>query len=179
MKYKKIILICAIFFVASNIYAQMFHDAAAYELKGKVKQCQRDIFGDGDWEVLNFERNGKLVCSEILQRNSAGYLEISATEDIGYLYTYNNSGMLIEFEIITRGKSGKFQNYMTSKYIYDSNNRISSELIYQDNKLVGKGTYQYIKIDNKGNWTERIFNNSSVDGKYNVKVRQKRIITYW
>ena len=140
----------------------MTPDLKMHELAGNVKEVR--VYSENKLkEVLEFDRNGELV----LKKNDKEKIAINRDKDNRIIqFTYNNCIDLNQTKRFTYNSKGYPEtiealenNNLSKKEIeYDSGNRIVRQRTKSTNygiELITIKEYEYISIDENGNWTER------------------------
>ena len=138
-------------------------DLKMHELAGNVKEVR--VYSENKLkEVVEFDRNGELV----LQENDKEKIAVKRDNDNRIIhFTYNNSIDLNQTRSFSYNSKGYPEtiealenNNLSKKEIeYDSGNRIVRQRTKSTNygiELITIKEYEYISIDENGNWTERI-----------------------
>lgn len=163
------------------VAAQKYHDAAAFDLRGNVKEYVVKSGNDGKAEVYRFTSDGALSCrmgEEIgdgnqLERDASGYLIRCTLGSLSYSYDYDGSHRKTnETMVASGGILGPVSVIMG--YRYNSNGYVEVEASITN---TSKGfSYAYTQYDNNGNWTERkVYDLATKEFKY----KESREITYW
>lgn len=173
-------LLMLVFWVAMAS-AQKYHDAAAFDLRGNVKEAKLQYSNSSNEAIYRFTSEGALSYHRgedidnncILKRESDGYLSHLNLKSSEYEYVYDDSHRIIlENYKIAGGLIGPFEGL----WIFDYNDKGYISLLTSDIFRSSGDSYNYTKFDNKGNWTER----NVIDLKTNtLKYIEKRSITYW
>ena len=140
----------------------MTPDLKMHELAGNVKEVR--VYSENKLkEVLEFDRNGELV----LKKNDKEKIAINRDKDNRIIqFTYNNCIDLNQTKRFTYNSKGYPEtiealenNNLSKKEIeYDSGNRIVRQRTKSTNygiEFITIKEYEYISIDENGNWTER------------------------
>lgn len=167
-----------------------YHDAAMFDLKGKVKSVKHGLdtyvfTKDGKYEkTINYDGKESFedrYCQSV-KRNSSGYViqtesfqnSLIGIFNIKYTYNYDSLGRLEEITDETTGFALFIENG-TDKTIFvrDQKGNIVSERMVNKNNEEYITKYTNIKTDSHGNWISR---NRIKDGK---SLKDTRTITYW
>lgn len=137
-------------------------DLKMHELAGNVKEVK--VYSENKLkEVVEFDRNGELV----LQENDKEKIAVKRDNDNRIIhFTYNNSIDLNQTRSFSYNSKGYPEtiealenNNLSKKEIeYDSGNRIVRQRTKSTNygiEFITIKEYEYISIDENGNWTER------------------------
>lgn len=170
-----------------NAQSPIHSDVKTFDLIGKVKKCNKSTPHGNS--MYSFSPSGKyepspVIGKEKIDRDEKGRIELIRTitsgGDDGYVksFTYNDKGLVSEVYtmIIMQNVSAVEE---LNKYTYNASNRITKCEQFIMNNMTGKKelstySYRYTKIDEKGNWTERIVTNEV--GKKDI---EKRSIVYY
>lgn len=180
MMKKNILLLMALLWVAC-VSAQKYHDAAAFDLRGNVKECVVRQSNETKQGFYRFTSDGALsYCwgEEIsagskLQRNADGYLSHLYLISMDYEYSYDTlNRILAEKYHMSSGIMDGFVGVWLYEYNAKGYIALKASTIFKN-----KGySYEYTKFDSKGNWTERkVFDLETKAFKY----KETRAIAYW
>ena len=162
-------------------HKKKYHDALIFELKGEVSNCVVSCHSDSNSSdsnpikgiednyqyVYKFSKSGEYITDKknyIPIRNSEGFLihrsytvqnfltdnELTETK----YYEYSDEKLIKEFGVENL-LSGKLRHY-EYKYEYNDKGDLILKREYVEGELYAITTYNILKIDSHGNWTEGI-----------------------
>ena len=161
------LVLCSIF---TTLFAQKYHDAAAFDAYGHVKWILTDVgmyyFGeDGRLDkskstaLADFEKN-------LIERNASGYISKITTDFETQTFTYTTDHRLAK--IMVRGAS----NYSVS-YERDDDNGYQTETTKVISGRQDNTSERYFRHKDAENW---VCKTVSTGGNYKT---EKRVVGYW
>ncbi len=167
--------------LATMLSAQKYHDAAAFDLRGNVKECMVKQSNETEPGYYRFTSDGALYYhwhEEIsdkskLHRDADGDLSRLYLKGMGYEYAYDDAHRILATKCcIWVGVEDGISLFCF--YKYNEKGYIATETT---GTLSNEGdSYEYTRYDAHGNWTERkVFDLKTKEYKY----KETRTITYW
>lgn len=156
--------------IAPNYKFNPIGDQAFFEVKGPVQKIIGNI---PNFECINLNN----VSDDIVtKRNGIIKREVVALQTTEY--KYNNNGYISKtFDQLEGGRYSSSYKYNDDNLlleVYTEGGYYNSEIgdLVEENSTT---TYEYLVIDDYGNWLERI----AINSKTGEKTTEKRIITYF
>lgn len=183
---KRVVFASAITFVVSVLYAQKYHDAIAFDMKGNVKECTitdnresfssvakyyfsqsgellSEIDGSSEMEVYNHLRDSKgfLIGYSIKRR--------FGKQHVGdYEFEYNDANRIKKKTFRFYSSIGGREMTETTEYMYGEGE------VFKTVSTLNSILYYIKSFDNRGNWIKR--RKIIKDG---INYDEQRLIVYW
>ena len=171
------------FFCVLTIFvsAQKYHDAAAFDVRGNVKECvvrQSNEAEPGYYRftsdgVLFYHWNDNISGKSTLHRDAAGYLLRLYDNGSYYAFVYDDAHRVLSKESgMSADVFGNYTVYLFYQY-NEKGDVVAEKILSPANE---GSTYVYTRYDSKGNWTERnVFDLATNSFEY----KETRKISYW